>query len=226
MLSETPMKKMKDAKFVQLLAVGLVVTLGVVGCSKNPQRTTTIPGHGANSIQDTLPSGPRNPLPANPINTGDGTAGQNPISAETLKNTGPEGTGLAAAKGDISGWDQNRTEFAAQTVHFEFDKATIRPGDVSKLEEVARRMKSSFQGKALLIEGHCDERGTEEYNRSLGDRRALSVREKLAQLGLDAEVVHTISFGEEKPTDPGHNEAAWSANRRGELILCSPPGAK
>jgi peptidoglycan-associated lipoprotein len=94
------------------------------------------------------------------------------------------------------------------------------------LEEVARRMKSNFQGKALLVEGHCDERGTEEYNRSLGDRRALSVREKLAQLGLDAEIVHTISFGEEKPIDPGHNDAAWSANRRGELILCSPPGAK
>jgi peptidoglycan-associated lipoprotein len=85
-------------------------------------------------------------------------------------------------------------------------------------------MKSNFRGKALRIEGHCDERGTEEYNRSLGDRRALSIREKLVQLGLDPEMLPTISFGEEKPVDPGHNEAAWSRNRRGELILLSPPG--
>jgi peptidoglycan-associated lipoprotein len=219
------MKIMKAAKVVQLLAVGLAVTLGVVGCSRNPQRTTSIPGRGAGPIGDTA-STPRDPGPAIPLNPGGNTVPQNPISAETLKNTGPDGTGIAAAKGDITGWEQNRSEFSAQTVHFEFDKATIRPGDVSKLEEVARRMKSSFQGKALLVEGHCDERGTEEYNRSLGDRRALSVREKLAQLGLDAEIVHTISFGEEKPVDPGHNEAAWSANRRGELILLSPPGAK
>ena len=74
-----------------------------------------------------------------------------------------------------------RDEFKDQTVYFEFDKSTIKPGEISKLEEVVRRMKG-FPGKALRVEGHCDERGTEEYNRSLGDRRALSIREKLVQL--------------------------------------------
>jgi len=223
MLSETPMKKMKDAKLVQLLAVGLAVSLGVVGCSKNPQRTTSIPGHGASSIQDSPPSIPRNPSPSFPILPADTTRGNSGIGSEPIPGTGPGETGIPSATRDFATWEENRTEFAAQTVHFEFDKATIRPGDMGKLEEVAKRMKSNFQGKALRIEGHCDERGTEEYNRSLGDRRALSVREKLAQLGLDPEMLPTISFGEEKPVDLGHNDAAWSANRRGELILLSPP---
>ena len=86
-------------------------------------------------------------------------------------------------------------------------------------------MKSSFQGKALRIEGHCDERGTEEYNRALGDRRALSTREKLVSLGLDPKMLPTVTYGKERPAEPGHNAAAWAKNRRAELILLSPPGA-
>ena len=134
-----------------------------------------------------------------------------------------KGDGLSAAKGDFSNWIENRDEFKGQTIYFEFDKSTIKPSEVGKLEEVARKMKTQFQGKALRIEGHCDERGTEEYNRSLGDRRALSIREKLVALGLNPEMVPTVSFGEDKPADLGHAEAAWSKNRRGELILLSPP---
>ncbi len=136
---------------------------------------------------------------------------------------GSRAQGIPQSAKDVSNWIENREAFAAQTVYFDFDKSNIKPGEVGKLEEVARRMKSEFQGKALRIEGHCDERGTEEYNRALGDRRALSAREKLVSLGLDAEMLHTITFGEEKPADAGHNEAAWSKNRRAELILLSPP---
>src|SRR5262249_22198993 len=119
-------------------------------------------------------------------------------------------------------WKANRDEFAAQTVYFDFDKAVVKPGEVSKLQVVATRMKS-FRGKAVRVEGHCDERGTEEYNRSLGERRALAVREVLVHLGMDPNFIETISFGEDHPADPGHNEAAWKKNRRGELILLSPP---
>ena len=75
----------------------------------------------------------------------------------------------------------------------------------------------------MRIEGHCDERGTEEYNRSLGERRAQSVRETLVRLGMDASMIQTITMGEERPAVPGHEEAAWSKNRRGELLLLSPP---
>jgi peptidoglycan-associated lipoprotein len=79
----------------------------------------------------------------------------------------------------------------------------------------------------LRIEGHCDERGTEEYNRALGERRALAAREYLVlQKGLDASLVDTISYGEDRPADTGHNEAAWSKNRRDEFILLKPPGGQ
>jgi len=97
----------------------------------------------------------------------------------------------------------------------------VKPSEISKLKEVARRMKT-FPGKALRIEGHCDERGTEEYNRSLGDKRAQSIREFLASEGFSAELMPTTTYGEDKPADPGHSEAAFAKNRRGELVLLSP----
>ena len=77
-------------------------------------------------------------------------------------------------------------------------------------------------GNALLIEGHCDERGTEEYNRALGERRADGLREALVKQGVSADRIATRSFGKDKPVDPGHNEAAFSKNRRGEFILLHP----
>jgi len=78
---------------------------------------------------------------------------------------------------------------------------------------------------AVRIEGNCDERGTEEYNRSLGERPRLGAREGLAKLGIDANRVDTVSYGEEKPAVPGHNEAAYSKNRRDEFIVLTPPNS-
>ena len=76
---------------------------------------------------------------------------------------------------------------------------------------------------AVRVEGNCDERGTEEYNRALGERRALALREELVRLGVDPSRVDTVSYGEDKPVDPGHDESAWRKNRRGDFILLSPP---
>ena len=111
-----------------------------------------------------------------------------------------------------------------KAVHFDFDKAVVKASDIPHVEAVATQLKS-MAGKAVRIEGHCDERGTEEYNRSLGERRALAVREKLISLGVAADMIDTISFGEDRPAESGHNEAAWSKNRRGVFILLTPPGA-
>lgn len=207
---------MKAATIASYLVLALAVSLTGAGCKKNPQRTTTIPGYKPGSISDAGSSRPIDNTPRVPIdpNAGNTTLGN---------NLDPNSTGIAPAKGDFSNWSENRDEFKNQTIYFEFDKSSIQPSEVSKLEEVANKMKTQFQGKALRIEGHCDERGTEEYNRSLGDRRALSIREKLAALGLDPEMLPTVSFGEDKPADPGHSDAAWARNRRGELILLSPP---
>jgi peptidoglycan-associated lipoprotein len=114
--------------------------------------------------------------------------------------------------------------FKGETVYFDYDKSTIKAGEVAKAERVASGIKA-LAGKALRIEGHCDERGTEEYNRSLGERRALAVRETLMRSGVDANLIDTISLGEDRPAEPGHNEAAWSKNRRGEFIVIEPPSA-
>jgi peptidoglycan-associated lipoprotein len=79
--------------------------------------------------------------------------------------------------------------------------------------------------KAVRVEGNCDERGTEEYNRSLGERRALAVREELVRLGIDPTRVDTKTWGKDNPAnDPGHDEAAWKKNRRDEFIVLTKPG--
>ena len=91
----------------------------------------------------------------------------------------------------------------------------------SKVGAVASALAQSPQNK-VLIEGHCDERGTEEYNRALGERRALSVRDRLVELGVGADRIRTMSLGEDRPADPGFSEDAYQANRRGEFVLLKP----
>ena len=94
----------------------------------------------------------------------------------------------------------------------------IQSDEKAKVSAVADYLKANGQD-AVEIEGHCDVRGTEEYNRSLGERRALAVREELIRLGVDASRVDTVSFGEDRPADPGRDESAYRKNRRGEFVL-------
>jgi peptidoglycan-associated lipoprotein len=100
-------------------------------------------------------------------------------------------------------------------VYFDYDSARIRPSEDAKLQAVAAYLKSN-PGK-LVVEGYCDERGTAEFNRALGERRALAAREELVKQGADGSRITTISYGSDRPADPGHDEAAWSKNRRCEF---------
>jgi peptidoglycan-associated lipoprotein len=97
-------------------------------------------------------------------------------------------------------------------IHFDFDKYDIRPGDAEILKQNYEWFKEN-PGR-VRIEGNCDERGTVEYNLVLGQKRADSAKKFLIDLGVDAGRLDTISYGKEKPIDPGHNEAAWAKNRR------------
>jgi len=105
-------------------------------------------------------------------------------------------------------------------IHFDFDKYDIQPGDAEILKGNAALLMKHPTVK-IQIEGHCDERGTNEYNLALGERRANSTKNYLVSLGISPDRISAISYGEEKPLDPGHNEEAWGKNRRAHTIILS-----
>jgi len=105
-----------------------------------------------------------------------------------------------------------------ETVYFDFDKSNIRPDQRTKMERNAELL-SKYKTVRIQIEGHCDERGTNEYNLALGQRRAESAKQYLVDYGISSSRISTISYGEERPVDPGHNETAWAKNRRCEFII-------
>jgi len=98
-------------------------------------------------------------------------------------------------------------------INFDFDKYNIRETDAAILKENTAWFKANA-GKKARVEGHCDERGTVEYNLVLGQKRADSAKNFLVNLGVDGKFLETVSYGKEQPLDPGHNEAAWAKNRR------------
>ena len=104
------------------------------------------------------------------------------------------------------------------SVLFDYDSFKIADSEIPKIENVAGYLKKNPR-IYLVIEGHCDERGSREYNMSLGERRALAVRAYLIGLHIKSSRIHTKSYGEERPIDPGHNEQAWRRNRRGEFAF-------
>ncbi|WP_028321965.1 peptidoglycan-associated lipoprotein Pal [Desulfatiglans anilini] len=108
--------------------------------------------------------------------------------------------------------------FQNERIYFDFDRSDLRSEAKVILQKKAEWLRSNTEYR-LVVEGHCDERGTNEYNLALGDRRANTTKDYLVALGVDDMRISTISYGEEKPLDPGHSEGAWSQNRRAEFRL-------
>ena len=121
-------------------------------------------------------------------------------------------------------WPQDPETLRGNTIYFDTDKSIVKRSDAAKVAAIAEYLKG-HPGFMLKLDGHADERGTEDYNRALGERRALSLREMLLNLGLSQDSVVTGTFGEDRPVELGHNEAAWSKNRRAEPIVLIPPGS-
>jgi peptidoglycan-associated lipoprotein len=111
------------------------------------------------------------------------------------------------------GGNVNRNQF--QPIYFDFDSQTVRGSENGKIQQIADFMNGN--SSEIIIAGFTDERGTAEYNRGLGERRAGAVREDLIAKGIDGSRIQTVSFGLEMPADPGHDEAAWAKNRRAEI---------
>ncbi len=111
-----------------------------------------------------------------------------------------------------------RQNFVNEHIYFEFDKSRLLPEAKEILRKKGQWLKANPE-VSVIIEGHCDERGTNEYNMALGDRRATSAKTYLVDLGIAADRLTCISYGEERPADQGHNEAAWARNRRDQFVI-------
>ncbi len=117
-----------------------------------------------------------------------------------------------------STYESLKSAFLGDHVYFDFDRYNIRPDGAAIIQSKAAFM-SQYPGVRAEIQGHCDERGTEVYNMALGDRRARATYNYITSLGIDGSRLSTISYGEERPLDPGHNEAAWARNRRAQFVI-------
>lgn len=142
---------------------------------------------------------------------------------QTSTDSGAGTTGPGSGLGDgLPGVDQDSLYFTPgdprylSPVYFDFDSFALRSDALATLSRNAENLKNAPH-LMVQIAGHCDERGTSEYNLALGEKRALAVREHLIRLGVSGDRLVTISYGEEQPADPGHGESAWAKNRRAEF---------
>jgi len=128
---------------------------------------------------------------------------------------GSEGIREPGSEGAIS---EARTSAPFLPVYFDFDRYTIRPDMRDRMEKNAQAMLDHPDIK-VEIQGNCDERGTNEYNLALGEKRAKAAKDYLVMMGVNPERISIVSLGEEKPLDSGHNETAWAKNRRDDFII-------
>jgi peptidoglycan-associated lipoprotein len=222
---------MKSLNLVTTLAIAASLLVSATGCRHQPKSVTTIPRTNLTPIGEDpsanikLPPGSKGPGGvdrSNTLNQDGGPNGRNigDVTAKPFDPNDPRNSNQNRPPGDAVPDDK---VLAAETVYFDYDRSSVKSSEVPKVQRVATYLKN--QPNALLrVEGNCDERGTEEYNRSLGERRALAVRELLIASGIAPDRVSTVTFGEDKPADPGHDDAAWSKNRRADFVVLTPTG--
>ena len=135
------------------------------------------------------------------------------IRQQELQDEAARQTAVAQARLEAA-----KTRFLHQNIHFAFDSAELTDTAKGLLKEKADWLKANT-GASVIIEGHCDERGTIEYNLALGERRANAAKQYLQDLGIGGFRLTTVSYGEERPLDPGKTEEAYSKNRRAQFVL-------
>lgn len=173
-----------------LIALSVGLTLGLTACHKKRPETAPTPVNPPSA----LPPQPPPPPPAPPA----------PPPAISGANLGAVAAGRVASM--------------SERIHFDYDKSDLKPEDTSRLDGKAQLLKQ-FTALKIRITGHCDERGSDQYNIALGMRRATAAKTYLVQLGIDASRIDVASLGREVPVDPGHDESAWAQNRRDEFDI-------
>lgn len=183
-------------RYLAVLAILSLASLVACGGSKRPPNVSTGAG-AASGGRSALPPGGAEPLSEGPdIQPVDQDAAS---SADLLSDASGEGGPL-------------------EDVRFDYDSAELTADARVLLERHAQWIKA-HPGLRIAVEGHCDERGTVDYNLALGDQRARSARDYLVSLGVDAARLTTVSYGKERPLDPGTGEAAWARNRRAHFAV-------
>lgn len=139
-------------------------------------------------------------------------------ASEPIVTSPTDGAGAETPVDETAAADTGSTlTVRLDSVYFDFDSFALTSASRSSLQQIADTLKSSA-GARVQIEGHCDERGSNEYNLALGEKRARAVEEYLISQGVDASRLSTISYGEERPAAPGSDEESWSKNRRAEFV--------
>lgn len=203
---------MKQTQLAKLMLLTPFFIASMTGCKTNHYGVTQLPksrGSETASADNGLGNG-------NALKSDDASASN--VSGIEDKN----GLSPLNDRNSHAGWNADGKALEQYRVHFDYDSSSLKAEDKPKIEAVAAQLKNN-PAAALKIEGHCDERGTEEYNRSLGERRAIAVREELIRLGIEPSRVDTASFGNDRPLVTGSTEVAFKQNRRGEFVELTPP---
>ena len=179
-----------------VFAVAIAALIASAGCAKRPATASTASAPAPTGVGSSTTSSPADSMrPA---------ALQAPPSSS--RSSSPSGSERPAPSQFVDVAD-------LKDVHFDFDKSDIREEDATVLDANARWLKTNA-GHLVLIEGHCDERGTNDYNVALGDRRARSTKNYLVAQGVAASRITVVSYGEERPACSEHTDGCWSKNRR------------
>ena len=198
-------------KMFKGFAVGLVLIVAVMtpACRSTKKKNAATATNTAAQLTNTVPDVPTvtNTTPETKVDT------QPPDFVQESKPA------VEALPADIEQLNQTvQARGLIRDPFFGYDESTLSADAQAALTSSASWLKAN-PSYGLLVEGHCDESGTEQYNLALGDRRASIVRDYLVTLGVDTARIRTVSYGEERPFDPGHNESAWAKNRRAHLVL-------
>ena len=146
---------------------------------------------------------------------GDGANGSD-INGRDI--SGDTGSISGASEGKFEDLYTRCTDVDFAPVYFGFDSTVVPQGELGKIDAVAQHLTAKTD-RVVVVEGNCDERGSSEYNMSLGENRAIIIRNYLVQSGIAADRIQTRSYGAEKPAVDGHDESAWAKNRRGEFAI-------
>jgi len=206
------------------ILVSLLISVVVLaGCAKRPAMTAASAPAPSGAAQATAPPPTTPPAATTPSPSTSGGEGAGTSTAPGSSSSGSSSSSSGSGAGSTTATAAARppvADFAAnpnlQDIYFDFDKYDIRPGDAKTLDSNATWLKGN--NNLVLIEGHCDERGTNEYNLALGERRAKATMNYLVSQGVQAGRITIISYGEERPICTEHNEACWAKNRRAHFL--------